>query len=173
MSSQPSRNRHNIRTLNENDEYISQTTHPSTRITMAPTANTARQRRVTGSARTPAETDSDAEYQAYNGRLKEASAARTRLRKVRGRPRFPSFYRLACRNPNPKRLQPGQTIPRQEPRGPRHSTRCRPPPNRIPRPKVRGQARRPAVRLQFSDPSCSRPPPSSQPHPLSHSHKLS
>ncbi|KAG7292674.1 hypothetical protein NEMBOFW57_002711 [Staphylotrichum longicolle] len=49
---------------------------------MAPAANTARQRRVPGSARTPADLDSDAEYQAYNGRLKEASAARTRLRKA-------------------------------------------------------------------------------------------
>ena len=35
-----------------------------------------------GSAKAPTESDSDAEYQAYNGRLKEASAARTRLRKV-------------------------------------------------------------------------------------------
>ncbi|KAK4128955.1 hypothetical protein N657DRAFT_586499 [Parathielavia appendiculata] len=50
---------------------------------MAPAANTARQRRIPGSARSPAESDSDAEYQAYNGRLKEAGAARTRLRKAK------------------------------------------------------------------------------------------
>lgn len=43
---------------------------------MAPAANTARARRA------PADSDSDMEYQAYNGRLKEASAARARLRKV-------------------------------------------------------------------------------------------
>ncbi|KAK4144929.1 uncharacterized protein C8A04DRAFT_27428 [Dichotomopilus funicola] len=46
---------------------------------MAPAANTARQRRNTAAA----SSDSDAEYQAYNGRLKEASAARTRLRKAK------------------------------------------------------------------------------------------
>ncbi|KAH6650303.1 hypothetical protein F5144DRAFT_625364 [Chaetomium tenue] len=50
---------------------------------MAPAANTARQRRISGSARAPVDSDSDAEYQAYNGRLKEASAARTRLRKAK------------------------------------------------------------------------------------------
>ncbi|KAK4044459.1 hypothetical protein C8A01DRAFT_12228 [Parachaetomium inaequale] len=50
---------------------------------MAPAANTARQRKMPGSARAPTESDSDAEYQAYNGRLKEASAARTRLRKAK------------------------------------------------------------------------------------------
>lgn len=43
---------------------------------MAPAANTARPRRGA------ADTDSDAEFQAYNGRLKEAGAARARLRKV-------------------------------------------------------------------------------------------
>ncbi|KAK3898801.1 hypothetical protein C8A05DRAFT_37608 [Staphylotrichum tortipilum] len=50
---------------------------------MAPAANTARQRRLPGSARAAAASDSEAEYQAYNGRLKEASAARTRLRKAK------------------------------------------------------------------------------------------
>ncbi|KAK4157867.1 hypothetical protein C8A00DRAFT_11392 [Chaetomidium leptoderma] len=50
---------------------------------MAPAANTARQRRVSGAAKALADSDSDAEYQAYNGRLKEASAARTRLRKAK------------------------------------------------------------------------------------------
>ncbi|KAH6854188.1 hypothetical protein B0I37DRAFT_23875 [Chaetomium sp. MPI-CAGE-AT-0009] len=50
---------------------------------MAAAANTARQRRISGSARDPVDSDSDAEYQAYNGRLKEASAARTRLRKAK------------------------------------------------------------------------------------------
>lgn len=52
---------------------------------MAPAANTARQRRNANAA---ASSDSDAEYQAYNGRLKEASAARTRLRKVHPPPPF-------------------------------------------------------------------------------------
>ena len=40
------------------------------------------------------DSDSDAEYQAYNGRLKEASAARTRLRKVRTCTLIPNFLRF-------------------------------------------------------------------------------
>ncbi|KAL2176031.1 uncharacterized protein P884DRAFT_293214 [Thermothelomyces heterothallicus CBS 202.75] len=50
---------------------------------MAPSANTAKQRRAPGNARLTADSDSDAEYQAYNGRLQQASAARARLRKAR------------------------------------------------------------------------------------------
>ncbi|KAK3310695.1 uncharacterized protein B0T15DRAFT_45924 [Chaetomium strumarium] len=50
---------------------------------MAPAANTARPRRTSGGGRATADSDSDAEYQAYNGRLKEASAARARLRKAK------------------------------------------------------------------------------------------
>ena len=49
---------------------------------MAPAANTARPRRVPGSGALPADSDSDLEFQAYNRRLNEASAARARLRKV-------------------------------------------------------------------------------------------
>ena len=47
---------------------------------MAPAANT-KQRRGRGAA-TIADSDSDLEYQVYNGRLREASAARARLKKV-------------------------------------------------------------------------------------------
>ncbi|KAK4240797.1 hypothetical protein C8A03DRAFT_31071 [Achaetomium macrosporum] len=50
---------------------------------MAPAANTARPRRTSGGGRATADSDSDAEYQAYNGRLKEASGARARLRKAK------------------------------------------------------------------------------------------
>ncbi|KAL2200084.1 hypothetical protein P885DRAFT_75266 [Corynascus similis CBS 632.67] len=50
---------------------------------MSPSATTARQRRATGSEKGHADPDSDAEYQAYNGRLREASVARTRLRKAK------------------------------------------------------------------------------------------
>ncbi|KAL2134126.1 hypothetical protein VTI74DRAFT_949 [Chaetomium olivicolor] len=50
---------------------------------MAPAANTAGSRRTTGSARAPTDSDSDTEYQAYNGRLREASAARSRLQKAK------------------------------------------------------------------------------------------
>ncbi|KAL2165910.1 hypothetical protein VTG60DRAFT_3601 [Thermothelomyces hinnuleus] len=50
---------------------------------MAPSANTAKQRRAPGNARLTADSDSDAEYQAYNGRLQQASAARARLRKAK------------------------------------------------------------------------------------------
>ena len=62
-----------ITTLNSSD-HQHQTKHQ-----MAPAANTARLRRVPGS---PADLDSDVEFHAYNSRLKEASAARVRLRKV-------------------------------------------------------------------------------------------
>ncbi|GAB1310801.1 BZIP domain-containing protein [Madurella fahalii] len=50
---------------------------------MAPAANTARARRAHGSATALPDSDSDMEYHAYNGRLKEASAARARLRKAK------------------------------------------------------------------------------------------
>ncbi|KAL2161613.1 hypothetical protein VTH06DRAFT_8175 [Thermothelomyces fergusii] len=50
---------------------------------MAPSANTAKQRKTPGNAGLTADSDSDAEYQAYNGRLQQASAARARLRKAR------------------------------------------------------------------------------------------
>ncbi|KAK4132338.1 hypothetical protein BT67DRAFT_407018 [Trichocladium antarcticum] len=46
---------------------------------MAPAANTARARKVPGAL---ADSDSDLEFHAYNSRLKEASAARARLRKA-------------------------------------------------------------------------------------------
>ncbi|KAJ4296141.1 hypothetical protein N0V88_004844 [Collariella sp. IMI 366227] len=50
---------------------------------MAPAANTTRSGRATRTGKGLSGSDSDAEYQAYNGRLKEASAARTRLRKAK------------------------------------------------------------------------------------------
>jgi hypothetical protein len=53
---------------------------------MAPAANTARPRRVPGG---PADSDSDLDFHAYNSRLKEASAARVRLRKVSINPLYP------------------------------------------------------------------------------------
>ena len=64
-------------------------------VNMPPAANTARPRRVAGSATAPADSDSDVEFHAYDGRLKEASAARARLRKVstQHQPFLPSGYR--------------------------------------------------------------------------------
>lgn len=72
---------------------------------MAPAANTARQRRVPGSARTPADSDSDAEYQAYNGRLQEASAARIRLRKVQSTHTLLVLPASQFPTPNPTQAQ--------------------------------------------------------------------
>ncbi|KAL2154479.1 hypothetical protein VTH82DRAFT_3155 [Thermothelomyces myriococcoides] len=50
---------------------------------MTSSANTAKQRKISGNARLTADSDSDAEYQAYNGRLQQAGAARARLRKAK------------------------------------------------------------------------------------------
>ncbi|KAL2261166.1 hypothetical protein VTK26DRAFT_4619 [Humicola hyalothermophila] len=49
---------------------------------MAPAANTARPRRVSGAAALTGDSDSDLDFQAYSRRLSEASAARIRLRKA-------------------------------------------------------------------------------------------
>lgn len=121
---------------------------------MAPAANTARQRRVLGSARAAAESDSDAEYRAYNSRLREASAARTRLRKVR---HHLCTVQLSTQKFNAS--LPGATNPRQEPYRARHGLRRLPHPNRVPHHKVGRQAQGPAVGIN------SRPPLSS-PSPL-------
>ena len=76
----PSPMQRNARTLNENDAQSQPSLALDTETPkMAPAT---KQRRAPSSARPRAESDSDAEYQAYNSRLKEASAARTRLRKV-------------------------------------------------------------------------------------------
>ncbi|KAL2123181.1 hypothetical protein VTJ04DRAFT_3636 [Mycothermus thermophilus] len=60
---------------------------------MSAAANTSRQRRKSRSARARTEADSDKEYQAYNARLQQASAARARLQK--GRP-YPSSQDTGC-----------------------------------------------------------------------------
>lgn len=115
---------------------------------MAPTANTTRQRRNPGSTRAPADTDSDAEYQAYNGRLKEASAARTRLRKVHYRHTLPVSHFPPMSNSQLTTANTlGQANPRQEPHRPRHSLRVHPQEHRVPHPKVSRQAQGLAVSL--------------------------
>ena len=69
-------------------------------------APATKQRRAASSARPRADSDSDAEYQVYNSRLKEASAARTRLRKVQSPP-LKSFKPTMMNSPP----NPGPTNP--------------------------------------------------------------